>query len=214
MKPSQKTTHPNRQAIGELGEALVAHWLAAHGWVVCHQRWRCRWGELDLVAVPAPFNPVPAQSSPQPAAQSLPVESTLRSTSGSKLGSISGSTSDSASALIFIEVKTRNDRNWDADGALAISPQKQGRLWQAARAYVGRYPQYADAVCRFDVALVRCVAGNFGRGTGVEAGVEAGVGLDLGTIDWSVPSVQHGAIVIPGYSLAIIQYLEGALLEE
>lgn len=35
---------------GIMGENLVAQWLQQQGWVILHQRWRCRWGELDLIA--------------------------------------------------------------------------------------------------------------------------------------------------------------------
>jgi putative endonuclease len=36
--------------IGELGEKLVAEWLQTRDWVILHHRWRCRWGEIDLIA--------------------------------------------------------------------------------------------------------------------------------------------------------------------
>ncbi|MDY7015911.1 MAG: YraN family protein, partial [Cyanobacteriota bacterium] len=36
--------------IGELGEKVVALWLERRGWRILERRWRCRWGELDLVA--------------------------------------------------------------------------------------------------------------------------------------------------------------------
>ncbi|MES1022834.1 YraN family protein [Gloeocapsa sp. BRSZ] len=36
--------------IGVLGEDLVAQWLQLQGCKILHRRWRCRWGELDIVA--------------------------------------------------------------------------------------------------------------------------------------------------------------------
>ena len=36
--------------IGELGEKLVAKWLETEGWLILHRRWRCRWGEIDIIA--------------------------------------------------------------------------------------------------------------------------------------------------------------------
>ncbi|WP_338016948.1 YraN family protein [Myxacorys almedinensis] len=40
--------HPTH--VGILGENLVAEWLRSHDWQILHQRWTCRFGELDLVA--------------------------------------------------------------------------------------------------------------------------------------------------------------------
>ncbi|MEM6503192.1 MAG: YraN family protein [Cyanobacteria bacterium P01_C01_bin.89] len=42
---------------GVLGEAFVAAWLRQQSWELVAQRWRCRWGELDLVA----RSPIPAK---------------------------------------------------------------------------------------------------------------------------------------------------------
>ncbi|MEM8642424.1 MAG: YraN family protein [Cyanobacteria bacterium P01_G01_bin.54] len=97
--------------VGQAGEQVVSLWLQAKGWQICHRRWRCRGGEIDLIA-----------------------------TEGEQLR--------------FIEVKTRRSRNWDADGLLALTSIKQQRLWRAAETFLGKFPQYQDWPCRFDLALV------------------------------------------------------------
>ncbi|NJP11938.1 MAG: YraN family protein [Leptolyngbyaceae cyanobacterium RU_5_1] len=114
---SAETRSPD---LGALGENLVAEWLQRQGWIILQRRWRCRWGELDLVIG-------------QPAADSARLLS-----------------------LAFVEVKTRSRGNWDEDGALAISAQKQAKLWKAAQLFLLHHPAIAHLPCQFDVALVRC----------------------------------------------------------
>lgn len=41
---------PYRQALGRAGEELAAQWYEQHGYQVVARNWRCRQGELDVVA--------------------------------------------------------------------------------------------------------------------------------------------------------------------
>lgn len=36
--------------IGVTGEDLVAQWLQSQEWLILHRRWRCRCGEIDIIA--------------------------------------------------------------------------------------------------------------------------------------------------------------------
>ncbi len=36
--------------IGKLGEELVGKWLELHNYDLWQQNWRCRWGEIDIIA--------------------------------------------------------------------------------------------------------------------------------------------------------------------
>lgn len=123
MDNPRLSDYPN---IGVLGEDFVGRHLEAQGWKILHHRWRCAWGEIDLIA------------------QNLD-DSRLQ-------------TQDSRffTPLVFVEVKTRSRGNWDADGLLSITPQKQAKLCKAAQLFLASRPDLADLPCRFDVALVSC----------------------------------------------------------
>jgi len=125
-QPKPARSSLSKSEIGLLGEALIAEWLKAQGWVLLHQRWHCRWGEIDLIAQ-------------QPATHQLATSGPQRSPSAT---------------LVFVEVKTRSGNNWDADGLLAITAQKQAKLWQTAELFLSSHPELAELPCRFDVALV------------------------------------------------------------
>lgn len=47
---SRDSSAPQSQKIGTLGEQLVQAWLNQQGWEIIAHQYRCRWGEIDLIA--------------------------------------------------------------------------------------------------------------------------------------------------------------------
>ena len=172
--PAQPNSTPD---VGKLGEQLVAKWLQTHNWIILHHRWRCRWGELDLIAYSGDGDGEAQKISDTP-------------------------------VLAFVEVKTRSAGNWDADGRLAITPQKQAKLWQAAQLFLAEYPELAELPCRFDVALV-----NYQRVSSRPHRPKNTVPTSPTAMDNTIPvqSVQLGRpILVAGYQLSLQDYIPAA----
>jgi putative endonuclease len=153
---------------GQVAESFVAHWLTLQGWTVLHQRWHCRYGELDIIAT-------------------------------------------QSDTLAFVEVKARSKGNWDENGLLSVTPQKQAKLWQAAQLFLAEHPHLADLPCRFDVALLSCrpvrIAGK--RSISPDGEVlhsESQLSLPL-AIELDQP------VVFNGYELTLQQYIVDAFSE-
>lgn len=50
MDQSGRGVSRSRREVGQLGEDAAAEYLAGLGWVVLARNWRCRYGELDVIA--------------------------------------------------------------------------------------------------------------------------------------------------------------------
>jgi len=60
---------------------------------------------------------------------------------------------DENGTLVFVEVKTRSSRSFDADPADAVTPQKRKRMIRAARIY-RQWRRWEDVPVRFDIIAV------------------------------------------------------------
>ena len=193
--------------VGELGEQLVAQWLQTQNWLILHHRWRCRWGEIDLIAQQVDGVCEPQHSLPNLETHQPPIS--VRTTSGSI---------HTASSLAFVEVKTRSSGNWDADGRLAITRQKQAKLWRTAQLFLAEHPNLAHLPCRFDVALVSYQRISQGSRRVSQASVSPPstdssslpVAIDKGN-GRQVPSIQLGQPLFrAGYRLILQDYIPSA----
>jgi putative endonuclease len=141
------TNHPPSYYldIGALGEDLVAKWLTQSGWNILHRRWRCRLGEIDIIAQGGIGGKGEDGGLGEVKSSNIPYTPSTCPTPYSPLPT---------PTLIFIEVKTRSAGNWDAGGRDALAFRKQQKLWRTAQVFLAKYPQKGDYTCRFDVAIV------------------------------------------------------------
>ncbi|NEO99995.1 MAG: YraN family protein [Symploca sp. SIO2E9] len=157
--------------VGKLGEELVARWLNQNHWSILHRRWRCRWGEIDIIG----------KSEAVKQRQDL---------------------------LVFVEVKTRSRGNWDADGLLAITPSKQGKMRCSAELFLADNPAVQNLPCRFDVALVSCQRLCPSSHHAQNSLLDLSVAIDS-TIP--IPSLQLGKSVFwAGYQFILQDYIQSA----
>jgi putative endonuclease len=101
-------------------------------------------------------------------------------------------------AIAFVEVKTRRAYNWDADGLLAIDPNKQQKLIQTASLFLSRHPLLAEFPCRFDVALVSYQS-PVPKSLNVDSDLAQILLLEIGQ-----------TVTVQGYQLTIKDYLAAA----
>jgi putative endonuclease len=78
--------------------------------------------------------------------------------------------------LIFVEVKTRQTRNWDAGGREAVSARKQHQIALGAAQFLAQHPNYSHHTCRFDVAIVAAQGGTLRLAEYLENAFDSGWG--------------------------------------
>jgi putative endonuclease len=106
--------------------------------------------------------------------------------------------SQSSQTLAFVEIKTRGKGNWDGDGILAITSQKQAKLCSAASLFLSENLEFAEFSCRFDVALVNH------QPTRTDPGNE----VILNASEQSI--ILNRPIIVSGYKLTLHNYIESA----
>lgn len=107
--------------------------------------------------------------------------------------------------LAFVEVKTRRSRNWDADGRLAITRQKQQKLWKTAQLFLSQHPDLCELPCQFDVALVQC------NKIGMQ---QPSTAADIDQTLQQTELVLRQPINLGIYQLSLLDYIESALTGE
>lgn len=206
------STPPNSTPnVGELGEQLVAQWLQTQNWHILHHRWRCRWGEIDLIVQPAEWK-TGGDCQQENSLPNLETHPTLHP------HPTKTDATNPASSLAFVEVKTRSSGNWDADGRLAMTRQKQAKLWRTAQLFLAEHPDLAHLPCRFDVALVSYQRISQRSRRASQASVSPPstdssslpVAIDQGN-SRQVPSIQLGQPLFrAGYRLILQDYIPSA----
>ena len=189
----------------------MAQWLQTQNWLILHHRWRCPWGEIDLIVQPPEWK----TGGDCEQKQSLPNLKTHQQPNSVQTTS---SRTHLASSLAFVEVKTRSSGNWDADGRLAITRQKQAKLWRTAQLFLAEHPHLAHLPCRFDVALVsyQRISQNSRRASQTSLSPHSTdssslpVAIDKGN-GRQVPSIQLGQPLLrAGYRLILQDYIPSA----
>ncbi len=184
------TNHPPSHYldIGALGEDLVAKWLTQSGWNILHRRWRCRLGEIDIIAEGVEGG---GRGNIEGESGGVGEVKQIYLASNSFTSSTPHPTPHTLHpTLAFIEVKTRSAGNWDAGGRDAVTLRKQQKLWRTAQVFLAKYPQKADYTCRFDVAIV------FSQKISKKVEVSEPQSL--------------AAIAVSGYHLTLQEYILGA----
>lgn len=103
--------------------------------------------------------------------------------------------------LAFVEIKTRNTHNWDADGLLAINNQKQAKLIKTANLFLATNPHFESYPCRFDAAIVSH------RQIGTKNNLE--IVKELSFAETTV-NIGQPIIIDDDRELTLLDYLEGA----
>ncbi len=161
------------QTLGTVGEQFVAAWLQQQGWTILHQQWRCRWGEIDVIAKSR------GTTLRSPNFGSQAKVSSVHSIQSTQIPiSLQPALQPNQPMLVFVEVKLRKQKNWDDDGLSAITSRKQAKLVKAAQMFLSTEEAIAELPCRFDVALVSHIDRPVSRALGKSRGDRSSPDID------------------------------------
>lgn len=112
--------------------------------------------------------------------------------------------------IAFVEVKARRKGNWDLDGLLAITPQKQQKLWKTAELFLSTYPQFVDLSCRFDVALVHVHSYSSKDAAKLSERESSVRSASINEFNFLEPIRIGQPLTIAGHSLSLQHYIQSA----
>lgn len=123
----------HNQKLGEKGEMAASRYLERNGYRIVERNFRCRAGEIDIVAVETRGGAGACGA--------------WRADSGAELPSLAAEPFEET--IVFVEVKTRMNLRYGIP-ALAVTHEKQRHLLKAAAFYRKRFGLEAIS-CRYDV---------------------------------------------------------------
>ncbi|TCD53542.1 YraN family protein [Alloscardovia theropitheci] len=121
-----------KRDLGTFGEDYACDYLSTLGWTVLDRNWKCRFGEIDIVAI-------------QPSTSISSAESNNAST----VQDLSHEALEQQQILVFIEVKTRSSKDF-GDPLESITVAKQMHMKKAAVMWLAQHHLSTPLIVRFD----------------------------------------------------------------
>ncbi len=159
MQDNHKTIRDDRKHKGRIGEEVAAYYLEQQGYHVLERNWRCRSGELDIIAL-APF---PLQAQQCVLDQELSQDDIVEFQDRFELHPMTAPVHSQShyqptctikdSIMVIIEVRSRTGST-HGTAAESVDWRKRKQLRETAAVYAHHSGQHQTAF-RYDVITVR-----------------------------------------------------------